>query len=178
MGWVDIGIVAVLIGSAVLGFRRGFVRQAVELAGLIVGVLLALYLTGGLVNGYTGPLAHYRVTYPLVFLIIVGVTLLVAQAIGRVTGEIMEVTFFGRIDQVVGALAGMVKGALWLSICITILMHVDSGRVVHQNLRQSSLAGPLSRLLPAAFDLVKQYAHGAPLREPFRPEPRTVKTSI
>jgi uncharacterized membrane protein required for colicin V production len=178
MGWIDIGIVAVLIGSGVLGFRRGFVRQALELIGLLVGVLLALYLTGGLVNSYAGPLAHYRLTYPAVFLAIVGVTLLVAQALGRVTSEIMEVTFFGWIDQVAGALAGVVKGALWLSICITILLHVDTGRVVHQNLRQSSLAGPLSRLLPAAFQLVKQYAHGAPLREPFHPEPRTVKTSI
>lgn len=178
MGWVDLIIVAVLIGSGVLGFRRGFVLQALELTGLLAGVFLALYLTGGLVAGYGGPLAQYRITYPLVFLLIVGVTLLVAQAIGRIAGEIMEVTFFGWIDQAAGAVAGVVKGALWLSICITILLHVDVSRAVDRNLRQSSLAGPLSRLLPAAFELVRQSAHDAPLREPFRPEPRAAKTSI
>ena len=177
MGWVDLGIVAALVGYGVLGFRRGLLRQALELAGLVVGVLLALYLTGGLVASYSGPLARYGITYPVVFLGIVGLTLLVAQVIGRVTREIMEVTFFGWIDQAGGAVAGVVKGALWLSIWITILLHLDLGRVVQDNLRRSSLADPLSRLLPAAFEIVKQYAHDAPLREPFHPEPRTVKTS-
>jgi len=177
MGWVDLGIVVVLIGSGVLGFRRGFVRQAVELLGLIGGILMALYLTGGLVRSYTGPLAQYWFTYPLVFLSIVGISLLVAQAVGRVTSEIMEVTLFGWFDQVGGAVAGVVKGALWLSIWITILLHAGVGHGVDQNLRRSSLASPLSRLLPAAFELVKQYAPERSTREPFRPEPRTVKSS-
>jgi hypothetical protein len=49
--------------------------------------------------------------------------------------------------------------------------------VVDDNLRKSSLAGPLSRLLPAAFELVKSYAHDAPLQEPFRTERRVAKSS-
>lgn len=172
MGWVDIGIATVLVGSAILGFRRGFVRQAVELLGLLTGVLLGLYLTGGLVESYMGPLANYSITYPVVFLLLVGVTLLVAQVVARVASEIVQVTFFGMFDQIAGAVAGTLKGALWLSIAITILMHVGAGKTVDDNLRRSSLAGPLSRLLPAAFQIVKSYADEAPLREPFRSEPR------
>ena len=78
MGWVDIGIVAVLIGCAIFGWRRGLVLQLVELLGLTGGVLLALYLTGGLVSNYAKPLAQYRATYPIVFLGIIAVSLLCA----------------------------------------------------------------------------------------------------
>ena len=99
MGWVDIGIVAALLGCAIFGYRRGLVHQLVELLGLVGGVLLALYLTGGLVANYAKPLAAYRITYPVVFLAIVGVSLLVSQVVGRITGEVMEVTFFGWFDQ-------------------------------------------------------------------------------
>jgi uncharacterized membrane protein required for colicin V production len=170
MGWVDIGIAAVLLGCAIFGYRRGLVHQVVELLGLVGGVLLALYLTGGLVANYAKPLAAYRITYPIVFLAIVGVSLLVSQVIGRVAGEVMEVTFFGWFDQLGGAIAGFAKGTLWVSIWITIAFHLQVGGHVDTQLRKSSLAGPLSKMLPAAFSVVKSYARDAPLREPFRVE--------
>jgi uncharacterized membrane protein required for colicin V production len=176
MGWVDIGIVAVLLGCAIFGFRRGFVNQSVELLGLITGVMLALYLTGGLVQNYVKPLAEYPITYPIVFLAIIGITLLVAQVVGRVAAEVMQVTFFGMFDQIAGAAAGLAKGMLWLSICITIAMHLGVGRHVDDQLRRSSLVGPLSRLLPAAFQMVKTYARDAPLQAPFRTEPHASRS--
>jgi len=171
MGWIDIAIVAVLVGCAIFGYRRGLMHQIVELAGLLTGVGLALYLTGGLVANYVKPLAAYRATYPVVFLAIIGVTLLVAQVIGRITGEVMQVSFFGWFDQVGGAIAGIVKGALWVSIWITIAIHMHVSRKVDDNLRRSSLAGPLSDLLPAAFQLVKSYNKNVPIEEPFRTPP-------
>jgi uncharacterized membrane protein required for colicin V production len=177
MGWVDIGIVAVLIGSAIFGWRRGLVQQGVELAGLLCGLLAALYLTGGLVANYAKPLAAYRITYPIVFLAIVGIALLVAQVVGRVAGEVMEVTLFGMFDQIGGALAGLVKGMVWLSICITIALHLQVTSGVDDQIRRSSLAGPLSRILPAAFEVVKSYAREAPLKEPFRTDRRVAQSS-
>jgi uncharacterized membrane protein required for colicin V production len=173
MGWVDIGIVTVLVGSAILGFRRGFVRQAMELGGLILGVLLAIYLTGGLVANYAKPLAQYRLTYPVVFLGLVGVSLLLAQVVGRVAGEVMQVTFFGMFDHIGGAVAGVLKGAVWLSIWIAVVQHLQFNPTVDDTLRRSSLAGPLSRILPAAYDVVRQYAPDAPVRAPFQNGPRT-----
>ena len=167
MGWIDIAIAAVLVGSAILGFRRGLVLQLVELLGLTAGVLLALYLTGALVANYAKPLAVYRVTYPVVFLVIIAVSLLVAQVIGRVAGGVAQVTFFGMFDQVGGAFAGLAKGMLWLGIAITIAFHLNYSQKVDTHLRQSTLAGPLSRIVPAAFDVVKSYAKDTPLQAPF-----------
>ena len=177
MGWVDICIVAVLLGCAIFGFRRGFVNQAVELLGLLTGVVVALYLTGGLVQNYAKPLAGYPLTYPVVFLAIVAIALLVAQVVGRVAAEVVQVTFFGMFDQIGGAAAGLVKGMLWLSICLTIAMHLGLGRHADDQLRRSSLAGPLSRLLPAAFAMVRTYAKDAPLREPFQTQVQASRTS-
>jgi hypothetical protein len=107
------------------------------------------------------------VTYPIVFLAIVAIAMLVAQVVGRVASEVMQVTFFGMFDQIGGAAAGLVKGMLWISIAITIVMHLGLDRHMESPLRQSNLVGPLSRLLPAAFTMVRSYAKDAPLSEPF-----------
>lgn len=168
MGWVDFGIVVIMAITAVVGFRRGLLRQIVELVGLMFGVFLALYLTGGVVENYTGAASEWRITPPVVFMSIVGLTMLVAQVVGRVASEILQVTLFGWFDQIGGAIAGTAKGALWLSILITVILHMDISRGVNDTVRDSTLAPPLAKLLPAAFEMVEAYARDVPLREPFR----------
>ena len=168
MAWVDYAILGGLLLAAVFGFRRGLLRQVVELAGLVGGVLLALYLTGGLVQDYAGPAAQWRITPPLVFLTIVGVSLLVSQVIGKVAAEVVEVTLFGWFDQVGGALAGVGKGALWLSILITLVVHLNVSPGLNNELKESKLGPPLASLLPAAFEVVRSYAKGVDLEEPFQ----------
>ncbi len=168
MVWVDYVILAALLAAAVLGFRRGLLRQVVELAGLVFGVMLALSLTGGLVQDYAGAAAQWRVTPPLVFVTIVGVSMLVAQVVGRVASEVVQVTFFGWFDQVGGALAGLGKGALWLSITMTMLLHLDLNPQVNEKVTASRLGPPLVSILPAAFDIVQTYAKDVQLRQPFQ----------
>lgn len=167
MGWMDLVIIALMMLTAMIGFKRGLLRQVVELVGLVFGVFLALYLTGGLVETYTGPASQWRVTPPLVFLGIVGISMLVSQVAGRVASEIMQVTFFGWFDQVGGAMAGAAKGALWLSILITVVLHMNLGPKVTAQVEDSALAPPLAKLLPAAFDVVESYAADVRLRAPF-----------
>ena len=167
MDWVDLLIVGFMAVTAMVGFRRGLLRQVVELVGLVFGVFLALYLTGGLVETYTGPASSWRVTPPVVFLAIVGLSMLVAQVAGRVATEIIHVTFFGWFDQFGGALAGAARGALWLSILITVVLHMNIGPKVNAQVEGSTLGPPLAKLLPAAFDVVESYASDVRLREPF-----------
>jgi membrane protein required for colicin V production len=167
MGWVDLVVVALLVLTAAIGFRRGLLRQVVELVGLVFGVFLALYLTGGLVESYTGPASQWRVTPPVVFLAIVGIATLVSQVAGRVASEIIQVTFFGWFDQAGGALAGAAKGAMWVSILITVALHMQLGPVVAAQIQESALGPPFAKLLPAAFDVVESYAADVRLRAPF-----------
>lgn len=167
MSWVDLAVVGLLVLTATIGFRRGLLRQVVELVGLVFGVFLALYLTGGLVESYTGPASQWRVTPPVVFLAIVGLAMLVSQVAGRVASEIIQVTFFGWFDQAGGALAGAAKGALWVSILITVALHMQLGPSVAFQIEESALGPPFSKLLPAAFDVVESYAADVRLREPF-----------
>ena len=167
MIWVDLGIVVVLTGMAIIGFRRGLVRQIVELVGLVLGLFLGLYLTAGLVEDYGGPLQNYRMTQPIVFMIIVGISIAISNVAGRIADEVVQVSFFGWFDQVGGALAGTIKGALWLSILITVALHVGLGTELENHLEDSALIGPITGLLPAAFDVVQAYAQDVPLRVPF-----------
>lgn len=164
---MDYAIIGLLAITGVVGFRRGLLRQIVELAGLLFGVMLALYLTGGLVQDYAGAAAEWRITPPLVFITIVGVTMLVAGVVGRIAAEVVEVTFFGWFDHVGGALAGIGKGALWLSILITVVLHLNLSPGVEREVADSKLGPPLTDLLPAAFEVVQNYAKDARLRAPF-----------
>ena len=168
MTWVDWILIGAFVLAAVMGFRRGLLRQVVELAGLFFGVLLALYLTGGLVQDYAGPAAEWKITPPLVFLVIVVVSMLVASVVGKVASEVVQVTFFGWFDQVGGALAGIGKGALWLSILITTMLHLGMSPALDTELRESKLGPPLVDLLPAAFEIVQNYAKDVELEEPFQ----------
>ncbi len=167
MGWVDLVVIAVLAVTSMVGFRRGLLRGVVELVGLTFGVFLALYLTGGFVETYTGPASQWRITPPLVFIGIVGIAMLIAQVAGRVASEIIQVTFFGWFDQFGGAMAGVAKGAMWLSIIITFVLHLNLGPNVTAQVEESTLGPPLAKLLPAAFDVVESYAADVRLRDPF-----------
>ena len=99
---------------------------------------------------------------------LVGVSMLVAQVVGRIASEVVEVTFFGWFDQVGGALAGIGKGALWLSILITVVLHLDLNPQVNRQVSESKLGPPLVELLPAAFQVVQNYAKDVNLQEPFQ----------
>jgi membrane protein required for colicin V production len=167
MIWIDLGIVVVLTLMAILGYRRGLVRQIVELFGLILGLFLGLYLTAGLVDDFGGPFKNYRLTQPVVFMLIVGATIAVSAVAGRVASEVVTVSFFGWFDQLGGAIAGTVKGALWLSVLITVVMHVGLSPKVESHLTDATLVKPIAGLLPAAFDVVQAYAENTPLRVPF-----------
>ena len=167
MLWVDLGIVVVLTLMAIVGFRRGLVRQIVELFGLVLGLFLGLYLTAGLVEDFGGPFRDYRLTQPVVFMLIVFLTIAVANVAGRVASEVVQVSFFGWFDQVGGALAGTVKGALWLSILITVILHMGLDPTVENHLEDSTLVEPIAGLLPAAFEVVQGYSQDTALRVPF-----------
>ena len=167
MSWVDLGIVVVLVLMAIMGFRRGLVRQIVELFGLVLGLFLGLYLTAGLVEDYGGPFKNYRLTQPIVFMLIVGATIAVSAVAGRVASEVVQVSFFGWFDQVGGAVAGTVKGALWLSILITVIFHMQLSPTLEDQMADSTLVEPIAGLLPAAFDVVQGYNESTILRVPF-----------
>jgi uncharacterized membrane protein required for colicin V production len=119
------------------------------------------------VEEYAGPASRWRITPPLVFLGIVGVAILAAQVVARAAAEIMQVTFFGWFDHAGGAVAGVLKGALWVSIAITLVLHLDLSPAVNGTVNSSRLAPPLSQLLPAAFAVVEDYAEDANVRQPF-----------
>jgi len=167
MIWVDLGIVVVLTLTAIIGYRRGLVRQIVELFGLVLGLFLGLYLTAGLVEDFGGPFKNYRLTQPMVFMLIVAATIAVSSVAGRVASEVVTVSFFGWFDQIGGALAGTVKGALWLSILITVVMHMGLSPQVENHMSDSALIEPIAGLLPAAFDVVQAYAENTTLKVPF-----------
>jgi len=51
---------------------------------------------------------------------------------------------------------------------ITMVVHLNVSPSLSDELKQSKLGPPLASLLPAAFEVVRTYAKGVDLQEPFQ----------
>lgn len=110
---IDVIAVLVMVGYAVAGYRQGFVAGALSLAGFLSGAVLAMV--------YVPPLADSLDPGPRRTALVVLAVLLAAWA-GQILGGLLGAALRDRVtlvsvravDQVLGAIAGMVAVALVL----------------------------------------------------------------
>jgi membrane protein required for colicin V production len=113
--WAILGVIAV---SAAVAASEGFVHQAFGIAGLIAGYLLAAWqyhrvadwFAPHLKSPWLGDIAGYVVIF-------VGVVI-VAGIAGRIVRWAMKEAGLNLFDRLLGALLGVVKGALFVSIIL------------------------------------------------------------
>lgn len=117
----DMIIVAVLALSLILGFSRGFIREAFSLAGWVAAVLVARW--------FNEPLAAYladSVSTPSVRLVISwgGLffgTLLIFSLLGQALRLMASATGLSLFDRMLGGLFGVARGALLVLIALMLM---------------------------------------------------------
>lgn len=149
MSWIDIILGGILLLGAIQGYREGFLMEVISLLGIFLGVLAGFKLLGNAmimlktrfdINETILP----YVAFGVVFLIIV----LVVNLVGKLIKASIGKSFLGGIDQVFGALVGLVKGIFMLSVVLWIL---DS-----MNLEFLEKLGDQSKLLSAIAAVAPQ----------------------
>ena len=121
MSVADWIILAFLVFSVIGAAMEGFFHEAFHLAGLVVGYLLAAWEYERVANW----LAPYVKT-PWVgeiagFLIIFFAVLILAGLAGRVARWLMKKAGLSSIDRFLGALLGLLRGALVVAIVLTVM---------------------------------------------------------
>ena len=114
--WIILAFVAFsVIGAAI----EGFFHEAFHLAGLVVGYLLAAWQYHRLADWFAPHLKSPWVGEIAGFLIIFFAVLILAGFAGRIARWLMKKAGLSTIDRILGAVLGLLRGALVVAIVLT-----------------------------------------------------------
>ena len=121
IGWVDWGMVAVLVLSLVVGALRGLVFEVLAIVGWFVAYFAAQWaaplLAPHLPIGTTGSLLNVGAAFASVFI----AALIVWGLLSRIVRSLIRSMPLSAIDRLLGAAFGLLRGALVL-LAIAVLV--------------------------------------------------------
>jgi membrane protein required for colicin V production len=119
MSVADWIILAFLVFSVIGAAIEGFFHEAFALAGLVVGYLLAAWQYHRLADWFAPHLKSPWVGEIAGFLIIFFAVLILAGFAGRMARWLMKKAGLSTIDRILGAVLGLLRGALVVAIVLT-----------------------------------------------------------
>jgi len=110
VNWLDVAVVAVVLGSIGWGIWRGLVREVMSLAGWVIAFLAANLFAAPvaevLPETIKRPEVRMLIGYVLVFLMV----LIACTAAAVLLGKIMRAVGLGSLDRTLGGLFGLLRG--------------------------------------------------------------------
>ena len=114
--WIILGFLVFSVTAAAI---EGFFHEAFKLAGLVVGYMLAAWQYQRLAEVFAPHLKSPWVGEIAAFLIIFFAVLIVAGLAGRIARWAMKKAGLSSIDRLLGAILGLLRGALVVAIVLT-----------------------------------------------------------
>jgi membrane protein required for colicin V production len=130
-------IVAVILLSIISAAVQGFFAEALSMAGLVVGYIVAAWQYPGLADWFMTFLKNQWLADIFSFFIIFFVILLLFNVAARVARKLMKAAGLSGFDRFLGALLGVVKGVLIVTV---VLMGMTAFTPTSTMLRKSALA--------------------------------------
>jgi len=133
------------------GFRNGFVVELASLAALVLGIFVALhfsYYTADLLREY------FNISEKYIYILSIAITfLLVAMLVflaGKIIHKLVNIIALGFLNRLAGALFGLLKTALVLSVIIYFLNSFDTGSslIKPETKEDSLLYNPIKSIVP------------------------------
>ncbi len=124
MTGLDIFVLILMGGAAVLGFLRGFVQEALSLSAWILVVIGVRTLHTPITDRLIGPVGSESGASVLAFASIVIVTYALGRWIARSIGARSRKSLLGPIDRVLGFGFGMVKGLIGATLLYLLVVLV------------------------------------------------------
>ena len=121
IGWVDIGLLAFLVLSVLVGVMRGFVFELLSLAGWFAAYFAGRWFTPlaqpHIPVGSAGSTLNYGVTFACVFI----AALIVWSLAARLIRALIRATPLSPIDRLLGAGFGALRGLVVLLVVATVI---------------------------------------------------------
>jgi membrane protein required for colicin V production len=160
MNWLDIVLIVVIGIAAFIGLRKGIIKMALTLAGLIVGIVVAgrYYATfSQYLTFISSPTWAKVASFTIIFIGIMVIAALLARLLERTASAIM----MGWANRLVGAILGFILGAMLCGAILAVwVKYIGTPGAVAQSHIAPILLGTFPRvlaLLPQDFDSVRSF---------------------
>jgi membrane protein required for colicin V production len=158
MNWIDFVIIALLAFGLIQGFIDGLIIEIAKLAALILGIWGAIHFSGwtaGKLYGWFDMQETWTgiVAFAITFVVIV----LCINLLGRLLDTIVKSVSLGFVVKTLGAVFGVIKTALILSVVFVFLNTIDEKRhfLPSATIEKSFLYNPIADIIPAIFPIVE-----------------------
>ena len=153
MNWVDYVILGVIVASAGLSLLRGFVKEAISLAGWVAAYFVSrtfyLSLSAVLTDTIDNELARQVISIGILFI----ATLFAVGVVNMFVSKLLASVGFSGFDRVLGVAFGALRGALLCTIVVFGLIALTP--IEEERWWQSSALIPkLESLSVWCFDLI------------------------
>jgi membrane protein required for colicin V production len=160
MNYIDIVIALLLAFGLIRGYFKGFIVEITSLAGLVLGIYGAIhfsYFLSNILKNYVSWDASMMqlVSFAGTFIII----LVLISILGKVFTKIAESIALGFLNKFLGALFGLLKVGLIVSVVLMIFSKINKTLpfVEQSQTQESVLYEPIKNLAPAIFpNLIKE----------------------
>lgn len=154
MNTIDIVIVVILLFGLIKGFLKGLFIEITSLVGLVLGVYGAIHF-----SYFLSDILKSRVSWDASMIQIVAfagtflIILLALVFLGKALTKIAETVALGFFNKILGAIFGLLKYALILSIVFLVYDQIsDSLKFINKReAKQAVLYEPVKKLAPTIF---------------------------
>jgi membrane protein required for colicin V production len=127
MNWLDIVILILVVGSMVGSAWKGFSREVAGLVSSIAALVLALWFYGSAGDFFLPYTSTKAVASFLGFLVIFLGVLLAGAMVGWIVNRFLQSTGLTWLDRLLGAAFGVLRGLLFATALVMILMAFTPG---------------------------------------------------
>ena len=115
---IDIIIAAAILVSVVVGFLRGFIKESISIAALLLAIWAALYLGPAVGNVSSSWLSSEELQTWFGRILVFAVILILGGLVGWTLSKLVRVSPLSGMDRFLGSLFGAARGILLLAVFV------------------------------------------------------------
>ena len=158
MNWIDFLIIALLGFGLIKGYMDGLIIELAELAALILGVWGAIHFSGWTAAKMAGWFDMQTQWLGIIaFAVTFGIIVVAVNLLGRLIDTVMKAVALGFVVRVLGAIFGIIKTALILSVLFVFLNTINEKKsfLPANTISNSYLYNPIADLVPSIFPILE-----------------------
>ena len=151
---LDIIIIIPLLIFAWSGYKKGLIIEVASLAALVIGLYMAFFFSdfaAEMLNDLFDIDPKYVAVIAFLLTFIVVIFLVITA--GKIVQKFVDILLLGFFNKLAGAVFGMLKGALILSIVVFVINYFNFGDFIFkEDMRQKSIFyEPVESIAPALY---------------------------
>ncbi|HHO69190.1 MAG TPA: CvpA family protein [Gammaproteobacteria bacterium] len=118
MIWIDWFLLAIIAVSALLSLWRGFVREALSLAGWVVALWVAMLFFHDFGNWLADWISSPTIRNVVAFTLLFAAVVLLAGVVNYLAGQLIDKTGLTGTDRALGIVFGVARGIVIVAILV------------------------------------------------------------